>query len=74
MSGIGLHKLYPSGTNSTFFTLCCHVAICDDEANCPRCGKQVIGWDAKSAGERNRVRWNHAYVRDYTGRTEGKEK
>jgi len=58
---IGLFPLYPSGTNSTFFTLCCTVAICDDEANCPRCGKKIVGWDAKSQHKRHLIRWRHAY-------------
>lgn len=29
--------LFPQGTNSTMFTNCCEVAICDDQSNCPRC-------------------------------------
>lgn len=28
-------------TNSTFFTTCCEVAICDNERKCPRCRKYV---------------------------------
>lgn len=58
----GLHPLYPSGTNSTFFTQCCDTAICDDQPNCPSCGRKVIGWDAESSHGRGRVRWNHAYT------------
>lgn len=27
--------------NSTFFTTCCSVAICDDQANCPKCNQEV---------------------------------
>ena len=57
----GLHPLYPSGTNSTFFTQCCDVAICDYEVNCPSCGRKVIGWDAESKHERHQIRWRHAY-------------
>lgn len=30
-----------SPTNSTHFTTCCEVAICDDQQKCPRCGKDV---------------------------------
>lgn len=32
---------YCSGTNSTFFTTCCHVAICDDQQKCPICKQDV---------------------------------
>lgn len=28
-------------TNSTFFTTCCSVAICDDQQKCPKCKKDV---------------------------------
>ena len=58
---IGLHPLYPSGTNSTFFTQCCSVAICNDEPYCPRCRRKVIGYDAKTNHERGLIRWKHAY-------------
>jgi len=58
---MGLLPLYPSGTNSTHFTECCHTAICDDQRYCPRCGHKVIGWDAKSDHERGVVRWKYAY-------------
>jgi len=61
---VGLHSLYPSGTNSTFFTLCCNTAICDDQANCPGCGRKVVGHDEPAGHERHRRRWNHAYVRE----------
>lgn len=57
----GLLPLYPSGTNSTFFTECCSTAICDDEPLCPSCRRKVVGWDAKTAHERSRIRWKHAY-------------
>lgn len=59
---VGLLPLYPSGTNSTFFTECCHVAICDDEPCCPQCKRKVIGHDAKTQYERHMLRWYHAYV------------
>ena len=52
--------LSPHGTNSTMFTNCCDVAICDDEANCPRCDRPVVGHDEATAGERRKVRWRNA--------------
>lgn len=52
--------LMPRGTNSTMFTECCEVAICDDEPRCPSCKRDVVGHDAKSAAERHRVRWASA--------------
>ena len=59
----GLLPLYPQGNNSTFFTECCRVAICDDEANCPSCKRKIIGWDANSSHERHKIRWQHSYIR-----------
>lgn len=32
---------FANETNSTFFTTCCEVAICDDQATCPLCGEEV---------------------------------
>ena len=32
---------FSSSTNSTFFTTCCQVAICDDQANCPVCKREI---------------------------------
>lgn len=32
---------YDNPFNSTFFTTCCKVAICDNQQRCPRCGKDV---------------------------------
>ena len=58
----GIHPLHPNGTNSTFFTECCGIAICDNEPNCPNCHRKVIGWDAESKEERGRIRWVHAYT------------
>ena len=52
--------LYPQGTNSTMFTGCCHVAICDDQPNCPKCGRFVVGHDAGSPHKRGRIRWANA--------------
>ena len=58
---IGLLPLYPQGTNSTFFTECCQVAICDDQACCPSCERKVIGWNEDSDHKRHMIRWQHAY-------------
>jgi hypothetical protein len=33
--GVGIEPIYPSGTNSTMFTECCQVAICDDQPELP---------------------------------------
>ena len=32
---------YDNPYNSTFFTACCCVAICDAQQKCPRCGSDV---------------------------------
>ena len=32
---------YDSPYNSTFFTTCCRVAICDDQEKCPQCRADV---------------------------------
>jgi hypothetical protein len=37
MSGVFLSGHF----NSTLFTSCCHVAICNDEDSCPKCGEEV---------------------------------
>lgn len=52
--------LSPMGTNSTFFTNCCNVAICDNQANCPSCGRHVVGWNEEIPGKRNKIRWQNA--------------
>ncbi len=44
-----------SPTNSTFFTTCCHVAICDHEDKCPKCGEEV---EPKG----RQARWRYAYI------------
>lgn len=56
---VGIVPLMPQGTNSTLFTECCEVAICDDEPNCPRCGRPVIGHDLPQS-KRARLRWENA--------------
>jgi len=55
-----IQPLNMQGTNSTMFTACCQVAICDRELCCPRCGVLVIGYDAASDHERGRIRWDYA--------------
>lgn len=65
-----------SPTNSTFFTTCCDVAICDDQQECPRCKKDVYPFaDGMSDEDRNEAaggyyhhntrmaRWNSAFRR-----------
>jgi len=46
----------PLSTNSTHFTSCCEVAICDDQLVCPRCKNPVIGFDAETDHERGVIR------------------
>ena len=41
-------------TNSTLFTTCCNVAICDHQERCPRCKQDV---NPKGG----RARWEAAY-------------
>ena len=53
-------SLTPQGTNSTMFTACCSVAICDDEGHCPGCGREVVGHNAETNHERGRIRWENA--------------
>ena len=57
---VSVKRLWPNGTNSTMFTTCCGVAICNDQMNCPRCGEEVSGADAGSAHERGMIRWSIA--------------
>ena len=57
---VDIIPLMPQGTNSTMFTACCCVAICDDQAKCPKCKRMVVGGNEKSAGVTNRVRWKNA--------------
>jgi len=56
--------LYPTGTNSTFFTECCKAAICDDQPCCPVCGREVIGSEIESKHVRHLYRWRSAYRGD----------
>ncbi len=57
---VGVLPLRPQGTNSTMFTECCQVAICENEPNCPHCGRKVIGWDADSIHKTGKIRWQYA--------------
>jgi len=52
--------IHPSGTNSTLFTACCGVAICDDEIGCPRCHRTVVGDDCPTDRERGKARHRNA--------------
>ncbi len=56
----GVNRLYPNGTNSTMFTSCCGVAICEDEGCCPKCGSLIIGHNAESREDRRKIRWDYA--------------
>ena len=56
----GVMSVHPTGTNSTMFTECCDVAICNDERKCPRCKRFVIGYNACSDNERGKIRWRYA--------------
>jgi hypothetical protein len=56
---VNIMPLMPQGTNSTMFTECCQVAICDNQAMCPRCKQKVIGWD-ETPESRRRIRWENA--------------
>lgn len=57
---VGVLQIYPQGTNSTMFTECCKVAICDGEGCCPKCNREIIGNDAKTSHKRGKIRWNYA--------------
>jgi len=49
---------FSSQTNSTFFTTCCRVAICDDQAQCPVCKADVLPRSHEG-------RWNAAMLALY---------
>ncbi len=53
-------SISPHGTNSTMFTTCCEVAICNDQLRCPHCSRNVIGHDAETDHARGRIRWRNA--------------
>ena len=56
----GILPLYPQGTNSTMYTECCSVIICDNQGSCPTCDKKVIGFDAETDNDRHKIRWEAA--------------
>lgn len=56
---IGVRLCGPN--NSTIFTNCCEVAICDDEACCPRCKQEVHPGREATQHQRRVDRWNMAY-------------
>ena len=57
---IDIVPLTPRGTNSTFFTECCVVAICNDQRNCPHCNQPIVGYDEEDLHDRGIVRWKNA--------------
>ena len=57
---VGILPIYPQGTNSTMFTECCETAITDSEKCCPKCGREVVGYNSDSDHDRGRVRWGYA--------------
>ena len=57
---IDIIPLRPSGTNSTMFTVCCEVAICDYETKCPVCKRLVVGHDEPTDHRRGLARWRNA--------------
>ena len=59
MNIIEIIPLQPNGTNSTLFTECCRVAICDDQECCPVCKQPVVGHD-EPIDERKKLRWRNA--------------
>ena len=58
---VGFLPLYPQGTNSTLFTQCCRVAICEDQKCCPSCGCDAMGSEIENSHERGVYRWKLAY-------------
>lgn len=60
-----------SDTNSTMFTKCCNVAICDHELVCPTCKEKVVGYDAASNHARFMQWWEYAYGPSRRKRTKG---
>ena len=50
-----------SPTNSTMFTTCCDVAICNDEKACPSCKENVYGHDQPNDHKRGMIRWSYAF-------------
>ncbi|MDG9927460.1 MULTISPECIES: hypothetical protein [unclassified Pseudomonas] len=52
-----------SPNNSTMFTTCCEVAVCDDQNRCPRCQQEVLPqgrserWETAYGPIRRNQRW-----------------
>ena len=69
MSEIGV--FHANEFNSTFFTRCCEVAICDNQENCPKCGKKVIPhkdrWECAFGPHRRRIEAYHTQRRKENG-------
>lgn len=65
MSEIGV--FHANEFNSTFFTRCCEVAICDNQESCPGCGKKVIPakerWECAHGSKHiaTQLRWREKY-------------
>lgn len=58
---IDVHHSGP--TNSTPFTNCCGVAICDDQAFCPSCKAEVYPGKDVAPGIRHHARFRSAHGR-----------
>jgi len=56
---VDIKPIFPQGTNSTMFTACCGVAICDDEDKCRRCERWVVG-RGEPRSVKGRIRWENA--------------
>lgn len=50
-----------SPTNSTIFTECCDVAICNSQKRCPKCNSLIYGYDEESDHWRGVKRWKMAF-------------
>lgn len=61
-----------SPTNSQMFTTCCRVAICEDQAHCPRCKEEVYPGKDTTNHQRSTLRWIRAFGEQRrTGPTKG---
>ncbi len=61
--GCGMIRVLLCGhNNSTIFTNCCEVAICDDQAFCPACKQEVYPGELATNHERRVSRWSMAYA------------
>lgn len=55
-----MNVYFSSPTNSTFFTTCCSVAICDDQRKCPKCKEDVYPIGNYNDNEIRRLRFASA--------------